>query len=51
MYPFIKEGVINIFPEPGEIPWKEKKCIDESKLFIQTGYLEYEGEGEEGTPP
>ncbi len=25
--------------------------IDGSKLFIQTGYLEYEGEGEEGISP
>jgi hypothetical protein len=25
VYPFIKEGVINIFPEPGEIPRNEKR--------------------------
>jgi len=25
VYPFIKEGVINIFPEPSEIPWNEKR--------------------------
>jgi hypothetical protein len=25
VYPFIKEGVINIFPGPGEIPRNEKR--------------------------
>jgi hypothetical protein len=50
VYPFIKEGVINIFPEP-DVMFLKKKGMPQSKLFIQTIYLEYEGEGEEGTNP
>jgi len=50
VYPFIKEGVINIFPEAGEIPWNEKRVSMEVNYLYKRD-LEYEGEGEEGTAP
>jgi hypothetical protein len=46
VHPFIKEGVINIFPET-DVFEKKNKCF--GKIFIQTVDLEYEGEGEEGS--
>jgi hypothetical protein len=50
--PFIKEGVINIFLERLEFTsGRRKKERRESKIFIQTIVLQYEGEGEEGSNP
>jgi hypothetical protein len=51
VYPSIKEGVINIFPEKISSLHLCEKCSRESKLFIETVYVEYEGDGEEGTSP
>jgi hypothetical protein len=51
VYPFIKEGVINMFPEHQVHFRANNEEFIKSKLFIQTVDLPYEGEGEEGTNP